>query len=265
MSEDRFLLEHTENGVTTLTLNRPDRRNALNVEMTLSLRGALERAALDSAIRVVVITGAGEAFCSGGDVKAMAQRKIGDQTYEQRVQLLRFRTESSRLLHEMPKPTVALIGGAAAGAGLALALACDFRVAISGAKLTTAFGKVGLSGDFGMSYFLPRLVGMAKARELLMLSPVLTSEEAMAMGLVHRVHKTEEYAQAAKAFVDALAEGPTVALGYMKRNLNASLDLNIGASLDVETHHQVACFGTQDHVEAAASFVEKRAPRFLGR
>lgn len=264
MSHEQVVLERVDAGVATFTLNRPERRNALNVEMTLALRAGLERVALDSSVRAVVVTGAGDAFCSGGDVKAMAARLPGEQTTEQRAQLLRYRGECSRLLHEMPKPSIALLGGAAAGAGLALALACDFRLAKRTAKLTTAFGKVGLSGDFGMSYFLPRLLGGAKARELMMLSPLLGAEEAFNLGLVHRVYSEQGYDDACAQFVRDLAEGPTVAFGYMKRNLNAALQLDLAASLETEALHQVACFATVDHREAAAAFVAKRAARFAG-
>jgi 2-(1,2-epoxy-1,2-dihydrophenyl)acetyl-CoA isomerase len=265
MTATSVLMESVDEGVMTLTMNRPERRNALNLEMTLAMRDALARAAEDSAVRAVVLTGAGQAFCAGGDVQAMAQGKGQAQSAGERARTLRFRAESSKLLYEMPKPTIALIGGAAAGAGLALALACDFRVALSGAKITTAFAKVGLSGDFGVSYFLPRLVGAARARELMMLSPVLASEEAMALGLVHRVYAAEEFGTQACAFVRALAQGPTIALGRMKQNLNASYDRTLADLLDSESEIQVSCFSTEDHKAAAAAFVEKRTPRFLGR
>jgi 2-(1,2-epoxy-1,2-dihydrophenyl)acetyl-CoA isomerase len=265
MSSTPVLMESVDGGVMTLTLNRPERRNALNVEMALGLRDALLRAASDLAVRTVVLTGAGQAFCAGGDVQAMAQAKSRAQPVEERAQSLRFRAEASRLLYEMPKPTVAVIGGAAAGAGFALALACDFRLALSGTKITTAFAKVGLSGDFGVSYFLPRLVGAARARELMMLSPVLTGEEALAWGLVHRVYGAQEFDGLARAFVTALAQGPTVALGRMKQNLNASYDQSLADSLTSESQLQVSCFGTADHADAAAAFVEKRPPRFFGR
>ncbi len=265
MCATEVLIESVEAGVMTLTLNRPERRNALNPEMTAGLREALTRAASDSSVRALVLTGAGQAFCAGGDVQAMAQAKGRVESADERVQSLRFRAEASRLLYEMPKPTIAVMGGTAAGAGLALALACDFRVAVSGTKLTTAFAKVGLSGDFGISYFLPRLVGAARARELMMLSPVLTSEEALAWGLVHRVFGAHEFDTQARAFVASLAHGPTTSFAHMKRNLNASYDQSLASSLDSESHLQVSCFSTVDHTEAASAFVEKRSPRFLGR
>ena len=259
------LLEDEAAGVVTLTMNRPERRNALDPQMTRGLRSALERAASDDAVRAVVLTGAGDAFCAGGDVKAMAENRASEQSTPQRIDSLRLRADCSRLLYEMPKPTIALIGGAAAGAGMALALACDFRLAKSGAKLTTAFAKVGLSGDFGMSYLLPRLVGAARARELMMLSPVLSSEEALALGFVHRVYSSQDFDAQAHAFVEALAQGPTVAFGRMKHNLNTAYDVTLSSSLDSESANQIASFATQDHVQAAGAFVAKRVARFVGR
>ncbi|HIA77194.1 MAG TPA: enoyl-CoA hydratase, partial [Gammaproteobacteria bacterium] len=163
------LQEVQNDGIATLTLNRPESRNALTPEMMRGLKDALLRFAADPAVRVVVLTGAGRAFCAGGDVKRFAAVSSGGQAtvaFEERVHDLRTRMEVSRLLHEMPKPTLAVIPGPAAGAGLSLALACDLRIAAEDAKLTTAFSKVGLSGDFGGSYFLTYLVGVAKAREL---------------------------------------------------------------------------------------------------
>ncbi|MBM3393767.1 MAG: enoyl-CoA hydratase [Betaproteobacteria bacterium] len=259
------LLRSTQDGVVRLTMNRPDRRNALNLEMTVALRAALTDAARDASVRAVVLTGAGSAFCAGGDVKNMAANPMAVESAEERIRTLRFRTEASRLLHEMPKPTIALLGGAAAGAGMALALACDFRLAVQSAKLTTAFAKVGLAGDFGMSYLLPRIVGGARARELLMLSPVLSAEEALNLGLIHRVFSADEFAARSEEFIARLAQGPTLAYGRIKANLNEVFDVDFDASLDNESSRQVACFPTEDHREASQAFVAKREPKFVGR
>ncbi|NDH30250.1 MAG: hypothetical protein EBX72_07185, partial [Betaproteobacteria bacterium] len=160
------LLSAFSQGILTLTFNRPEARNALSPEITSGLIVALEEAQRDADVRAVVITGSGRAFCAGGDVKAMATSQAQSMNLAERQRLLRQRADASRLLHEMPKPSIAVLPGAAAGAGLALALACDFRIAARSAKISTAFAKVGLSGDYGMSYFLPRIVGEAKAREL---------------------------------------------------------------------------------------------------
>ncbi|MGI9324646.1 MAG: enoyl-CoA hydratase-related protein, partial [Pseudomonadales bacterium] len=184
---------------------------------------------------------------------------------EQRVYGLRIGMETSRLLHEMPKPTLAVIPGAAAGAGLSLALACDLRVAAADAKLTTAFAKVGASGDYGGSYFLPRLVGAAKARELYFTSDVISGQEAFELGLVNHAYPAAEFHDQAQAFAQKLAALPTAALGYMKRNLNAADEASLSQVLDLEAEHMVRTMMTEDHANAAKAFVEKRAPEFKGR
>ncbi len=183
------LIETFEDGVATLTMNRPEARNALTGEMQAALSEAITRLAADPAVRAVVLTGAGEAFCAGGDVKGFAARteksaggEGGGFNMEARVHGLRAGMEVVRWLHEMPKPTLAVIPGPAAGAGLSLALACDLRIAANDAKLTTAFSKVGLAGDYGGSYFLTQLVGAAKARELYFTADVILGEEAARAG-----------------------------------------------------------------------------------
>jgi 2-(1,2-epoxy-1,2-dihydrophenyl)acetyl-CoA isomerase len=267
MSTD--LLHHTEGGIVTLTMNRPQSRNALTRDMVQALGEALQRAAADPAVRLVVLTGAGDAFCSGGDVKGFAQSAAAAApaalSFDLKVTDLRLRTEVSRWLHEMPKPTLAVIPGPAAGAGLSLALACDLRIAAEDAKLTTAFSKVGLSGDFGGSYFLHHLVGAGKARELYFTGQVIRGDEAARIGLVHRAVPAALLAQAATAWAAELAALPTVAIGYMKRNLNLGLRASLADVLDAEAVHMVRSFETEDHKGAAAAFVEKRPPRFAGR
>lgn len=262
---DTDLLEQRQDGVLTLTMNRPEVRNALSLAMSDRLTAALRDARLDPTVRAVVLTGAGGAFCAGGDVKGMAAGHEGKTSTEQKAERLRDRAEAARLLNEIAKPTIAVIPGAAAGAGLALAMACDFRVATEGAKLTVAFAKVGLAGDYGASYFLTQLVGPAKARELLMFSPVLSAAEALGLGLLHRVWPAQSFQAEAAAFVDTLAKGPSVALGYIKQNINQASYSDLRQSLDNEANNQANCLQTQDHAEAARAFVEKRAPRFVGR
>ena len=261
------LQEMQNSGVATLTLNRPESRNALTPEMMAGLKEALPRLAADSAVRVVVLTGAGRAFCAGGDVKRFAAVSSGAQraaAFEERVHDLRSRMEVSRFLHEMPKPTLAVIPGPAAGAGLSLALACDLRIAAEDAKLTTAFSKVGLSGDFGGSYFLTYLVGAAKARELYFTGRVLLGQEALALGIVNRVTTTEDLEQEANRYAAELAALPTLAVGYMKKNLNAALKGSLSDVLDGEAIHMIRTFETEDHKNAAQAFLEKRAPEFSG-
>ncbi len=266
MNQD--LLESIEGGIATLTMNRPEARNALSAEMFDGLSEALPRLANDPAVRLVVLTGAGSAFCSGGDVKGFARRADGETaetTFDHRVTDLRTRMEVSRWLHEMPKPTLAVIPGPAAGAGLSLALACDLRIAAEGAKLTTAFSRIGLSGDFGGSYFLNHIIGAARAREMYFSGQVMNGAEALRIGLVHRAVPAAQLPEAAQAWAAELAALPTVAIGYMKRNLNAGLRLSLSDVLDAEAVHMIRTFETADHKAAAVAFVEKRPPRFDGR
>ena len=266
MTQD--LLQTIEGGIATLTMNRPEARNALTREMMLALSEALPRLANDAAVRLVVLTGSGAAFCSGGDVKGFAKNAAAaavTQSFDHKVTDLRARMEVARWLHEMPKPTLAVIPGPAAGAGLSLALACDMRIAADNAKFTTAFSKIGLSGDFGGSYFLNHLVGAAKAREMYFTGQVLLGDEAQRIGLVNRVVPAAQLADAARAWAAELAALPTVAIGYMKRNLNAGLRGSLSDVLDAEAIHMIRTFETSDHKGAAAAFVEKRAPSFEGR
>lgn len=263
------LLVQRSAGVLTLTLNRPERRNALTDAMLSQMLDQALRAAEDPEVRAVVVTGAGGAFCAGGDVKSFAaERQAGPPGLDQletRATHLRHASELSRVLHEMPKPTLAVIPGAAAGAGLSIALACDLRMASEDAKLTTAFAKVGLSGDYGGSYFLTQLVGVAKARELYFLSPVITGRDAERLGIVNWAAPSAELGGAARAFAETLAKLPTVAIGHMKRNLNLAARAGLAEVLDAEAPAMVRTSMTQDHYDASIAFVEKRSASFHGR
>ncbi|MBS1176347.1 MAG: paaG [Proteobacteria bacterium] len=266
MSQD--LIESFEAGIATLTMNRPEARNAFTREMMDALSEALPRLAVDPAVRLVVVTGTGNAFCAGGDVKSFAKNVAAAPaalSFDTKVTDLRARMEVARWLHEMPKPTLAVIPGPAAGAGLSVALACDLRIAADDAKLTTAFSKIGLSGDFGGSYFLNHLVGAARAREMYFTGQVITGAEAQRIGLVNRAVPAAQLADAARAWAAELAALPTVAVGYMKRNLNTGLRGSLSDVLDAEALHMIRTFETEDHKGAAVAFVEKRAPSFKGR
>jgi 2-(1,2-epoxy-1,2-dihydrophenyl)acetyl-CoA isomerase len=267
------LIETFEDGVATLTMNRPAARNALTGEMGSALSEAVRRNAADPKVRAIVLTGAGGAFCAGGDVKGFAAdtgRGAGvgqgnGPTYEERVAGLRSGMEVVKWLHEAPKPTLAVIPGPAAGAGLSLALACDLRIALDTAKLTTAFSKVGLAGDYGGSWFLSHLVGAAKARELYFTADVISGAEAARLGIVNKAVSADELPQVAAAYAKHLAGLPTIAVGYMKKNLNAAAHATLSEVLDLEATHMVRTMMTADHAAAAQAFVEKRAPEFAGR
>ena len=264
-SQSKLVLEELDDGLLTVVMNRPDRRNALSSELCALLVEALQRAAGSSEVRAVLIKGAGGTFCVGGDVKAMAQAGAPELGIDERIRQLRARMEAARLLHDMPKPTIAAIAGAAAGAGLALALACDLRVAGESAKITTAFGKVGLPGDFGGTYFMTRLIGSARARELYLTSPILGARQALELGLVTRVVPDDQVDAAGTELARSLATGPTLTLGHMKQNLNLAEHAALGECLDSEAWRHIACMTTEDHREAATAFVAKRAPRFAGK
>ena len=212
----------------------------------------------------MLLTGAGGAFCVGGDVKAMNEGQGRDRPIAERIAMLRARMEASRHLHEMPKPTIAAIEGPAAGAGLSLALACDFRVVNRSAKITTAFAKVGLSGDYGGSYFLTQMLGSAKARELYLLSPVLSGEDAHRHGMMTEVVDDGAALERGIALASQLASGPTLTLASIKANCNRAENGTLAECFDQEASNHSRSGLTSDHKEAAAAFVEKRAPVFKG-
>jgi 2-(1,2-epoxy-1,2-dihydrophenyl)acetyl-CoA isomerase len=261
---EREFIEAAEEGVVTLTFNRPDCLNALSKPIMEGLLEALPRLAGDPVVGAIVLTGAGRAFCAGGDVKSMAEG-TNQRPFNEAVAHLRGRMEVSRLLHEIPKPTIAMLNGVAAGAGLSLALACDLRIAARSARLITAFANIGFSGDFGGSYFLSKLVGTGKARELYYTAEPIEAEQALALGIVNRVVADDELAEATSTLARKLAQGPRIALALMKQHLNAAESSTLAALLDLEATHQIETGRTQDHKEAARAFVEKRPPVFVGR
>jgi 2-(1,2-epoxy-1,2-dihydrophenyl)acetyl-CoA isomerase len=263
------LLASLEKGVGLLTLNRPQARNAMSGDMNAALQAMLAQFELDPAVKVIVLTGAGKGFCAGGDVKGMAASAggtVGDNTIDGAIhrQRLNQRATAGKLF-KIPKPTIAALPGAAAGAGLSLALACDMRIMSSNAILTTAFARVGFSGDYGGTYFMTQLVGSAKARELYYLSDRVSADEALRLGLTNWVCEPEVLMDKTMEIANRLATGPTVAYRYMKENLNRAMTGDVDDCMDLEATHHVHCGQTADHREAAKAFVEKREPVFIGR
>lgn len=263
------LLASLDQGVLTLTLNRPDARNAMSGPMTEALANQLAEAELNPEVKCIVLTGAGKGFCAGGDVKGMAERGDGtvtDNTIDGAIHRQRVNQRAtSGKLYKMPKPTIAALPGAAAGAGLALALACDLRIMANNAILTTAFARVGFSGDYGGTYFMTQLVGAAKARELYYLSERVSADEALQLGLTNWVCEPDELTDKTREIAGRLAKGPTVAFRYMKENLNRAVSGDVDDCLDLEATHHIHTGQTEDHREAAKAFVEKREPEFKGR
>ncbi len=264
------LLARVEDQVAVLTMNRPERRNALSGPMLSALRRTLEEVERDPDVRCVVLTGAEGAFCAGGDVKGMAEAHSGGRrrrTLDELIHLQRLdQRGTSGRLYEMPKPTIAMLPGAAAGAGLALALACDLRIASENAILTTAFAKVGFSGDYGGTFFMSQLIGAAKTRELYFLSEKIDAVEAKRLGLVNQVLPAEALEADTLALARRLAQGPSIAYRYMKENINrAQSGASVDECLDLEATHHVHTSLTQDHRNAVKAFVEKKPPVFEGR
>lgn len=262
--EELVVVEEREQ-VAVIRLNRPDQLNALSYELMDALVPVCEGLATDEGVRAVVVTGNGRAFCAGGDMQGLASGRGAEMDPEARADRLSHWARTSYLLHTMPKPTVAAINGAAMGAGFSIALACDLRVMASSARLGTAFGRVGLCGDYGGGWFATRLVGPARARELYFLAPSLTADQALAMGLVNAVFPGDDLDGEAMRLAQRLASGPTRAFAGMKANFAlAEQGVDLETYIRLESRGQIACVSTQDHREAAAAFVERRAPSFTG-
>ncbi len=253
----------TDGAVGIITLNRPDALNAMSGELLDALVARGQEAADDEAVRCVVVTGAGRAFCSGGDLRGIG---VGDELdpLASTAQLRRFE-EISRLLAEMPKPTIAAVNGAAAGAGFSLALAADFRLAGAGARFMTAFGRVGLTGDFGGSWQLERIVGVARAKELYLLGNQIDAPTAHRLGVVNRVVPDAALRDEAMALATKLAAGPTAAYARMKRNFAYGATHTFAETLTFEAGNMIAASKTEDFKNAAAAFLERREPEFQGR
>lgn len=270
---DQLLCE-LRSGVATITLNRPDKRNALSDELTPALRQILLTVEADPAVRCVVITGAGRAFCAGGDVGGMGTARPSTHEHipesprpslEDSVRQLQHRQETLTLrLFDLAKPTIAALPGAAAGAGLSIALACDLRIAARSAFITTAFANIGLSGDYGGSWLLTQLVGVARAKELYFTGRRVGAEEGLAMGLFNEIVDDEDLQTRTRALAEGIAAGPPIALRFMKENLNRALISDFRSALAMEADRLVRSSRTQDHREAVQAFMNKRPPVFKG-
>jgi 2-(1,2-epoxy-1,2-dihydrophenyl)acetyl-CoA isomerase len=266
MPDYKCLIYEVKDAIATLTLNRPERLNALGDTLRDDLYDAVLRASQDAEVRVMVVTGAGKGFCAGGDVKAMNDAKEGRtpaRPLEDKVAPLRDRVLLA--MRDAPKPVIAAVNGAAAGAGMNLALGCDLRLASTAAKFTQAFVKRGLHPDWGGTYFLPRLVGMAKACELIFTGEIIDAQEALRLGIVNAVYAPEELLPAVYELARRIAAGPPVAIRLAKRALYHSEETDLRGALEFETFAQNVCSETEDAREGIRAFVEKRAPAFKGR
>jgi len=254
-----------EDRVAILTMNRPDKLNALSDPMIDAAIAHLRRCATDPNVGAVVLTGAGRAFCAGGDVSAMGSGGRGGQTFETHVDRQREMHEFPWLLADIPKVTIAAVNGAAVGAGLGLALSCDLCFASDRARFGTAFARVGFGGDFGTTWQLTRRAGPAKAKELFFLPDLVSATEAAAIGLVNRVFAHDVFTAEVRELARRIAHGPLVSYRYMKQNVDLALTGDFRTLLDREAITHLRCGQTADHREGVAAFLEKREPRFQGR
>lgn len=258
------IIVETKDGVRKLTLNRPERLNAVNDTLSNEIIQAISEASADDEVRVIVITGSGRGFCAGLDLTDRAKRNPDAQSRHQKLDELGWVGHQALGIVHCDKPVIAAINGIAAGAGLALALACDIRFMSADARVTTGYIRRGLSPDAGMSYFLPRLVGQAKAAELILTGRDIYPEEAERIGLVNRIFSDEELQEQVMNFARELAAGPPVAMTLSKRLLAASPDTDLTTILKQEYAFIKQCFGTKDVQEGMQAFAEKRKPVFQG-
>lgn len=259
---ETLLVDRTD-GVMTVTMNRPSRKNAANGAMWRELLATFDEAALDRDTRVVVLTGAGDAFCSGADLGATGDLagRPGDPYLVQ----MRALADVALRLHRLPKPAIAKVGGIAAGAGMSMALGCDLVVASDRARFSQIFTKRGLSVDFGSSWLLPRLIGLHRAKELAFFADILSADEAASFGIVNKVVPHDQLDAVVDDWAARLAAGPPLALSLTKTMLNNAMAVSMEQALEDEARAQAANFGTEDTVEAIRAFVEKRDPVFTGR
>ncbi len=261
----KCLLYDVKDHIATLTLNRPERLNALGDTLREDFHDALGKAASDPGVRVLVVTGAGRGFCSGGDVKSMKERETSGETASPADQAFPMRDRAILAMRDCPKPIIAAVNGPAAGAGMNLALACDIRIASTAAKFSQAFVKRGLTPDWGGSWFLPRLVGTAKAAELIWTGDSIDAAEALRLGIVNSVVAPETLMSETYALAGKIANGPPVAVQLAKRAIYHNIDTDLRGGLEFESFAQNLCRQTEDSKEGVRAFIEKRAPVFRGK
>ncbi len=271
------ILTRLDDGILMVTLNRPTSLNGLTISMTRELNERLREAAASPAVRVVVLTGTGRAFCAGGDIKEFDAIDRNDAQWvkwkddpvwndiDTSAERTRRASEGPLLLHGMPKPTIAMVRGACVGAGVALAASCDFRIVSDTAFFSTAFARIGISGELGASYYVSKLVGLAKARELFFFADRVPAQDALRIGLVNKVVPDAELEQEVTTFARRLADGPPLAYRFIKANLNAAETRTAEEMVGIEAVNQVRVLRSDDAKEAIAAFFEKRTPRFTGR
>ena len=264
------LLCNVDERVATITLNRPEKRNALSDRLTPALRQTLLDLETRSDVGCIIITGSGSAFCAGGDVGGMGASKTPadapQPSAEERTRTLIQKQETLTLrLADHAKPTIASLPGVAAGAGLSIALACDMRIAAASTFITTAFRNIGFSGDYGGSWLLTQLIGPSRAKDLYYTARRVHADEAVQLGLFNRVVADEELPSATLELARQIASGPPIALGYMKENINRAVTGDLRSCLALEADRMTRCAATKDHKEAVSAFLEKRPPLFSGR
>lgn len=261
------LLCSVSDHVATITLNNPTKRNALSDNLTPALRRMIVATREDPDVRVLVLTGAEGAFCAGGDIGGMGASLAGGEAPEAEAMIERLQQGQNTVslaLYEFPKPTIAALPGPAAGAGMSISLACDLRIASESAFLAPAFGAIGLSGDFGGSWYLSRLIGPGRAKDVYFSSRRIESNEALQLGIFNRVVTDEQLMPTTAYLAKSLAEGPPIALAYMKENINRAATADLPTALDWEADRMIRSMLTEDHKGAAQAFLEKRKPTFNG-
>jgi 2-(1,2-epoxy-1,2-dihydrophenyl)acetyl-CoA isomerase len=264
MQTGPVILEAKHEGIATLVMNRPDRLNALNNELAVAINGALARLAGDDSVRVVVITGAGRAFCAGGDLGALGKGRQTGRT-EELEPILRAGMQMVLKMRTMPQPVIAAVNGPAAGAGMNIALAADMRIAAEEATFGQNFVKVGLFPDYGGMFLLPQLVGPSKAAELFYTGDMIDAKTALSLGLVNQVVPGAQLETAVRTLAQKIAQGPSLAIRAVKKDLFAREEKELARALENEVQEQIRCYLSEDCNEGIRAFFERRPPKFEGK